>query len=100
MLAELYTSHPGMVRMKSLEPLHVWWPSIDKDIEQMVRECMSCQESGTIPLVLYSIHGLGLRGLGDKFMSISLHHFLDPLSGGCGGIFKVGGSFSLEYNYH
>ena len=42
-LIELHTSHPGMVRMKSLARLHIWWPSIDKDIEQMVRECLSCQ---------------------------------------------------------
>ena len=42
-LIELHTSHPGIVRMKSLVRLHVWWPSLDKDIEQMVRDCLSCQ---------------------------------------------------------
>ena len=42
-LRELHTSHPGIVRMKSLARIHVWWPLIDKDIEQLVRECKSCQ---------------------------------------------------------
>ena len=42
-LGELHTSHPGMVKMKSLARVHVWWPSIDKHIEQMVRECEACQ---------------------------------------------------------
>ena len=42
-LSELHISHPGMVKMKSLARVHVWWPGIDKSIEQMVRECEACQ---------------------------------------------------------
>ena len=42
-LKELHASHPGMVKMKSLARVYVWWPKIDNDIEQMVRECDSCQ---------------------------------------------------------
>ena len=42
-LMELHTSHPGIVKMKSLAHTHVWWPLIDKHIEQMVRDCQSCQ---------------------------------------------------------
>ena len=41
---KLHTSHPGMVKMKSLAArTHVWWPLIDRHIEQMVRDCKSCQ---------------------------------------------------------
>ena len=42
-LSELHLNHPGMVRMKSLARLHVWWPSLDHDVEQTVRDCGDCQ---------------------------------------------------------
>lgn len=42
-LAELHTSHPGIVKMKLLACVHVWWPGIDKHVEQLVRDCESCQ---------------------------------------------------------
>ena len=42
-LRELHTGHPGIVKMKSLARIHVWWQSIDKHIEQLVQECPSCQ---------------------------------------------------------
>ena len=32
---------PEIVRMKALARLHVWWPSLDTDIEQLVRSCES-----------------------------------------------------------
>ena len=40
--SELQLNHPGMVRMKSLARLHVWWPNLDSDIEQTVRDCPDC----------------------------------------------------------
>ena len=42
-LSELRLNHPGMVRMKSLARLHVWWPSLDHDVKQTVRDCHACQ---------------------------------------------------------
>ena len=36
-------NHPGMVRMKSLTRLHVWWLSLDHDVEQTVQDCHACQ---------------------------------------------------------
>ena len=42
-LAELHIDHPGMVRMKSLARLHVWWSTLDQDIEQTVRDCPNCK---------------------------------------------------------
>ena len=38
----LHGGHPGMMHMKSLARLHVWWPSIDSDIEQTVQACTNC----------------------------------------------------------
>ena len=42
-LKELHSGHPGIVRMKSLARLHVWWPNLDKDILSVVRGCVKCQ---------------------------------------------------------
>ena len=43
-LDELHRSHPGMVRMKALARLHVWWPNLDTDIEKRVAACESCRK--------------------------------------------------------
>ena len=44
-LAELHLNHPGIVRMKVIARLHVCWPALDTDIEQLVRSCEICQTS-------------------------------------------------------
>jgi len=45
----LHEGHPGMTRMKSLARLHVWWPSLDTDIESFVKSCVNCAESAKEP---------------------------------------------------
>ena len=42
-LTELHEAHPGVLRMKTLARSYVWWPSMDKDIEKMVKNCDECQ---------------------------------------------------------
>jgi len=42
-LQELHEAHPGVVRMKLLARSYVWWPSINQDIENTVRQCQQCQ---------------------------------------------------------
>lgn len=53
-LEELHSSHPGVVRMKSLARSYVWWPGIDAQLELQVKSCHSCQsvqkEPGLAPL--------------------------------------------------
>ena len=41
-LNELHLGHPGIVKMKSIARTHVWWPGIDKEIEQITHTCQSC----------------------------------------------------------
>ena len=41
---ELHEGHPGVSRMKSLARGFVWWPRIDKDLEEKVKQCSTCQE--------------------------------------------------------
>ena len=48
-LGELHVSHPGIVRMKSLSRRHIWWPNLDKDLEEMVSKCTPCQANRNKP---------------------------------------------------
>ena len=48
-MAELHDSHPGVVRMKALARSHVWWPNIDREIEEKVRSCAACQTNRNAP---------------------------------------------------
>ena len=45
----LHEGHPGVSRMKSLARLHVWWPSIDDDIDMFVKACTNCAETASNP---------------------------------------------------
>ncbi|XP_063380957.1 uncharacterized protein K02A2.6-like [Cydia fagiglandana] len=41
-MKELHSSHQGMVKMKGIARSFVWWPGIDKDIEQICKLCAIC----------------------------------------------------------
>ena len=47
----LHESHPGIVRMKSLARGYMWWPGMDKEIEECVRACTVCQSTRKQPPV-------------------------------------------------
>ena len=38
-----HESHPGIVAMKSLVRGVIWYPGIDKDVEDVVKKCTVCQ---------------------------------------------------------
>ena len=42
-LKMLHSTHTGMGSTKALARNYVWWPKMDKDIEDLVRHCTSCQ---------------------------------------------------------
>ena len=48
-LAELHTSHPGIVRMKGLARSRVWWPGMAGQIEEKVQSCTACQSHRNRP---------------------------------------------------
>lgn len=41
MLKQLQEGHPGIIRMKRLARMYMWWPGISSAIEEMVRSCQS-----------------------------------------------------------
>lgn len=42
LISELHSTHLGIVKMKSLARSYMWWPRIDKDIENVTKECDRC----------------------------------------------------------
>ena len=42
-LDELHGGHLGTVEMKALARAHVWWPTLDRDIEHTTQRCSGCQ---------------------------------------------------------
>ena len=48
-LQELHEGNPGMTRIKSLARMYVWWPGIDKEIEECVCTRQECQLNQSAP---------------------------------------------------
>ena len=53
-LKDFYTGHPGMSRMKALMRSYVYWPGMDKDIENMVKSCKSCASVAKAPPIKFN----------------------------------------------
>lgn len=43
-LMELHSGHDGIVRTKSLARSYIWFPNMDKRIEELCKSCQSCQK--------------------------------------------------------
>ena len=48
---ELHRNHPGITRMKSLARSYLWWPGLDKALEDCVHRCLPCQSVQNVPAV-------------------------------------------------
>ncbi len=48
-LAELHTGHSGINRMKALVRNIVWWPGLDRDIQDRAEQCSMCQSQWSAP---------------------------------------------------
>jgi len=64
---ELHEGHPGMARMKELARSFVWWPCIDKDLEERVKTCDQCQRTRKAP----SVAPFTSMGMARKAMDLS-----------------------------
>lgn len=41
-LKELHSGHFGVVKMKNLTRGYCWWTGIDRDIENLAKNCVNC----------------------------------------------------------
>ena len=46
---EIHEGHPGIARMKSFARSYVWWPGLDVDLENKVKQCLMCQRVRKMP---------------------------------------------------
>ncbi|XGW14025.1 hypothetical protein V3C99_000368 [Haemonchus contortus] len=49
-LQALHKAHPGQTRMKMLARSYVYWPSMEADIEKLVRNCATCAQQAKNPV--------------------------------------------------
>ncbi|CAL9690514.1 unnamed protein product [Knipowitschia caucasica] len=48
-LDSLHEGHLGTVKMKNLARSYVWWPGLDKQIEDITKTCTGCQSTQNAP---------------------------------------------------
>ena len=48
-LDELHEGHLGVVKMKGVARSYIWWPNMDKKIEELASKCASCEGVKKVP---------------------------------------------------
>ena len=48
-LRQFHSGHPGISRMKSIARSYAYWPGMDADIENLVKQCSKCQAAAKLP---------------------------------------------------
>ena len=52
LLRELHKEHPGVTKMKSVARSYMWWPGLDRDVENLAKSCQACQAVKRAPPVV------------------------------------------------
>ncbi|XP_011696621.1 PREDICTED: uncharacterized protein K02A2.6-like [Wasmannia auropunctata] len=71
--------HPGIVRMKLLARSKVFWPTINKDIERVVKTCSDCAKPPNRSSVHFN-RGRFLLALTNAFMLITQGPLMDSIT--------------------
>ena len=45
----MHEAHLGIVKMKAMAWSYVWWPGIDRDVDQIAKQCSGCQQMQRTP---------------------------------------------------
>ena len=70
-LLTLHTGNPGIVVMKALARSYVWWPGLDRQIEDFILGCHACQANRNAPCQVTSqVCGLGRQRHGRAYIWI------------------------------
>ena len=48
-LRQFHAGHPGVSRMKAIARSYVYWPGMDREIEDVVKRCSRCQQAAKNP---------------------------------------------------
>lgn len=48
-MLELHEEHPGIFVIKAIARSYIWWPSLNEEIELMVKGCEVCQSVQKAP---------------------------------------------------
>ena len=49
LLREFHTDHPGATRMKAIARSYMWWPGLDRDLEDLAKACVDCKSTKKAP---------------------------------------------------
>ena len=78
-LQVLHAVHQGMTKTKALARSYVWWPGMDKDIEEMVKNCQNCRLNRKMPAES-RVHPLNnLLSLGQDYTWITPVRFWESI---------------------
>ena len=50
-MEELHQSHAGIVKIKAMARSYLWWPNLDREVEEVTKACLSCQAARNEPAV-------------------------------------------------
>ena len=50
-LEELHEGHAGMSGMNAIARSFIWWPGIDREVKEVVKACVTCQNRRSRPSV-------------------------------------------------
>ena len=74
-IAELHEAHPGISRMKAIIHGYVFWPNMDREIEDAVKRCRQCHEVSREGTIVATLKPIMVTHLNLSHMSVNKTRF-------------------------